>query len=501
MYTIMLVDDEIPALEYAEELIEYEDYGFEIVCKARSGAEGISQFRKYHPDVVITDVVMPGMNGLAMADEILKLDSECLFILLTAYNEFSYAQQAIKMEVKSYLLKHELYEETLASLLKKMREILDVRKIAREKEKWEAFRELLEEGQINDVNLKELFERYHLSFYPHGTTLLVIHFEKNLIKGQYQGVETEWINMVEKAGNGRVEILSVWEQKMIVLFHSEASTGNNMKNERILNFCTEINSQIQEKMDMDIYTGVSSPMSELEVLESLYKETDKILGVRFFKPGNRLFFLGRTALIKNDARKLREKKLKAFESAVKKWEGHTAESELSELLLDIHVALSSQEHFKEDIEKIVGILYQNLQISISECYELLGKCTNIRMVYDTIREMLEEKFVDVNSHYSPKTIQVLKYIEENIRESLSLAETAEIVGVNSAYLGQVFKKEVGVSFKNFVNQKKIEKSEELLKQGQYRIYEVAEIMGFQTVQHFCNTFKKVTGEAPGKYKN
>ncbi len=295
--------------------------------------------------------------------------------------------------------------------------------------------------------------------------------------------------------------MSVWEQKMIVLFHSEASTGNNMKNERILNFCTEINSQIQEKMNMDIYTGVSSPMSELEVLESLYKETDKILGVRFFKPGNRLFFLGRTALIKNDARKLREKKLKAFESAVKKWEGHTAESELSELLLDIHVALSSQEHFKEDIEKIVGILYQNLQISISECYELLGKCTNIRMVYDTIREMLEEKFVDVNSHYSPKTIQVLKYIEENIRESLSLAETAEIVGVNSAYLGQVFKKEVGVSFKNFVNQKKIEKSEELLKQGQYRIYEVAEIMGFQTVQHFCNTFKKVTGEAPGKYKN
>ena len=497
MEKILIVDDSILQAAQLKAILE-DDYDITI---AQTAEDGLGLVNSEDFSLILLDVVMPGMNGLDMADEILKLDAECLFILLTAYNEFSYAQQAIKMEVKSYLLKHELYEETLVQQLKKMREILDIRKAAKEKEKWEVFRELLEEGRECNANLKDLFARYRLSFYNHGTTLLVIHFERNLIKEQYQGAEADWIDMVENIGKGRGEILSVWNQKMVVLFHSEAFIGNNIKNERILNFCTEMNFQVQNKLNTTIYTGVSSPMPEMNTLGELYKETDRILGVRFFKPGNRLFFLGRTALIKDDAGKLREKKLKAFEIAVKKWEGKTAKSQLSELLLDIHVALSSQEYFREDIERIVGILYQNLNISISECYLLLEKCSNIRMVYDTFREMLEEKFVNVNYQYSPKTIQVMKYIEEHIKESISLAEAAEAAGINSAYLGQVFKKEVGLNFKNYVNQKKIEKSEELLKQGQYKIYEVAEIMGFQTVQHFSNTFKKVTGEAPGKYKN
>ena len=122
------------------------------------------------------------------------------------------------------------------------------------------------------------------------------------------------------------------------------------------------------------------------------------------------------------------------------------------------------------------------------------------IVYQLIARFLKDAKpkVEVNDNRIQK---VLSHIRKNIYKTVDIDSLAAISCLSKDHFIRLFKKEVGTTPLQYINQKKIEKSEELLKQGQYKIYEVAEIMGFQTVQHFSNTFKKVTGEAPGKYKN
>lgn len=95
--------------------------------------------------------------------------------------------------------------------------------------------------------------------------------------------------------------------------------------------------------------------------------------------------------------------------------------------------------------------------------------------------------------------KAVAYIMENYQDAITLEDVAEEIGVSAMYAGQLFKKEIGVSFKRYLSEARVEKAKELLRSGNYRIYEVSRMTGYQTTQYFCNVFKKVTGISPGEF--
>lgn len=108
MIRIMLVDDNRVALEYFSTLVNWEKLGYELVCTAIDGASALILFQKYHPEVIITDVQMPNMDGISLTREVMKIAPDTVMVFLSSYAEFSYIQSAMRFGVVDYILKHEM---------------------------------------------------------------------------------------------------------------------------------------------------------------------------------------------------------------------------------------------------------------------------------------------------------------------------------------------------------------------------------------------------------
>ena len=117
MYRVMLADDNKFALEYFSQLVDWKKQGFELVNMSIDGVEAWNNFCHYEPDVVITDVEMPGIDGIELTEKIRAFRPETIIVFLSSYDEFDYARAAIDLNVKDYILKQEL---DAASLEKKL---------------------------------------------------------------------------------------------------------------------------------------------------------------------------------------------------------------------------------------------------------------------------------------------------------------------------------------------------------------------------------------------
>ena len=124
MYSVMLVDDERPSRELLKLLIDWKDAGFYICCEASDGLDGFAKYQIYKPDLVITDIQMPAMDGLALIEKIRNENPEQLFVILSCHELFSYARLAIKLGVHDYLIKDSLTSEELFGILEKIKKKL-----------------------------------------------------------------------------------------------------------------------------------------------------------------------------------------------------------------------------------------------------------------------------------------------------------------------------------------------------------------------------------------
>ena len=131
MYTVMIVDDEYPARNMLDLMIDWEQAGFRLAAKAENGRQGLKLWEQYHPDIIITDIQMPVLDGIGMMEEIIKKNENQYFVILSCHESFDYAQKAIRLGVKDYLIKDMLTEEHFAKCLARAREYLDLNAPAR----------------------------------------------------------------------------------------------------------------------------------------------------------------------------------------------------------------------------------------------------------------------------------------------------------------------------------------------------------------------------------
>lgn len=129
MFRVLIVDDEPMIREGLRTLINWNEIGFEVCGDAVNGKDGISKAMELKPDFIITDINMPGINGLRMIEELKRHNMECVFLLLTGYSDFSYAQTAMRLGLRDYILKP-IDKEELTKTVKKIYNIL----LARDRE-------------------------------------------------------------------------------------------------------------------------------------------------------------------------------------------------------------------------------------------------------------------------------------------------------------------------------------------------------------------------------
>lgn len=197
-------------------------------------------------------------------------------------------------------------------------------------------------------------------------------------------------------------------------------------------------------------------------------------------------------------------KLKEIQEHLKHEQYGLANEGIDELFTQLLVALEDIAALKSGILELIRLI--NLKAipkhgtPMIEPFDALSEIQQLGSVYqiaEWFQHMVMKLEEESNAKYSKKIRELLQYIHANYAKDITLNEIADRMGFSLIYTSQLFKKEVGVSFITYLTQYRIEKARELLASGHYKVYEVSSMVGYQTVQYFSKTFKKVTGLSPG----
>lgn len=404
MYSLLIMDDESIIRQGIMEYIPWSELGFEIVATFRDGSEGIEYLDHYAVDVILTDICMTEVSGLAVAEYVYNRALPTKVVLLSGYKEFEYAKQAIATDVEHYLLKPIAYEEMV-------RVFADLRiELDKERAEKEAVKE--RERRLQQV-----------------LPLLQDHFFSDLLAGEL------------------------------------ADTGE--RNTRMDH--AGLRPSLASRACCCVWMELLQRNGTGDIGRDVYEEIKMML--RIERPTYAIFpVLGRN-------RKLCLLTC-THETRTGQEVRHWLEEELTEKL--------------EKLQEQYGI---ELRMQTPECFKNIDQmAVNTMVVHPPHQDGYE---VDESTS---KLIEMGKsFILQHFDRDLSLNDVAEHVFLNPSYFSRMFKQVTGINFSEYLTQTRLDKAMALIREGNYKVYEISEQVGFSSSKYFSTIFRQKTGYSPKEY--
>ena len=486
MLKVLLADDEPNVRHGVKMMIPWEELGLEVIGEAEDGDDGLSKILSLNPDIVIADVKMPGMSGIKMIEAAKKNGYGGKCLILSGYSDFTYAKEAMSLGVKGFILKP-VDEDELIEALKAVRD-----EIHTDKKNKSAIRKgskYMNEQLVRALLLGDdnFINKSSLSAYSYD------HYDAAIISPAEDMEQDEKSVLLESVKNrldscSDVDILSPEFRSGItaVLF-------KGWKRKKILDFFADLNKDLFGKIFVTIGNTVTSP----EDIRISYLDADNLLK-------NRFMYLHQGVVTSETA---------GDESD---GDGQINDTEkLGETLENLRQALCSSSYTPERIKvlcitavmDIKSRLIKNIGDKKTEQFinnEFIAKLGETSSLFDII-EMLKNMLCDLSCTHFGRTTKstmerVVQYIQSNYSRELRLEQLANIFGYNSAYLGKVFHQYTGENFNNYLDRIRITEAKRLLLLNEYKVYEVAEMVGYSNINYFHNKFKKYVGISPLSFK-
>ncbi len=514
MYKVLLVDDERIILDGISQTIEWEQLDCRLVGTARNGISALQEIEEERPDIVITDIKMPGMNGLELVEKVHAFDPTIKFIMLSGFNEFEYAQSAMEYGVRHYLLKPcnegkimNALSEMIAEIAQDEEQAQFVRQMKEGLEKAvpHARAQLLKEFVTNKTYGKRDWEAYHklIDFELVDRTVRLILFQP---EGQFDFEHMYAVQNIAEELLGIPVLSTTIGDRVLMLV--EDQTPQELLQEKL----DKIRSAYVQYYKTDLTIALSEA-DDIAAARRLYKETLECL--------NHRFYLGEGGLItKRDitlAAEDQESKDFVYDEEqlillIKSGRSEDAAGKLEEFFatlaewrLDIPVTRSYVIQLFLSIIRLGDA--DQMEHNMKRLSELMVMNT-LTMLQDFMMQITEEVTLcfyerNKNKHYAIVR-QVQDIIDQNLgRSSLSLNWIAsEVLYMNADYLGKLFKKETGEKFTHYLTRKRVERAIDILQENpDMKIFELADLSGFgDHPQYFSQVFKKQTGYTPSEYK-
>lgn len=524
MLRVMLVDDEPFILQGLKVLIDWKQEGFEVIKTAADGQEALKYLKEHDVDLIIADIKMPALSGLELLKIIREEQiSEAYFVVLSGYADFSYAQQAIACECTEYILKP-VQKETLRELLHKVRELSNLQAQKRqENQKMEhAFlaRNLIALilGRYDRIDLAYVRDHMCLS---DGVRYIELQLADDEIAEEITDEEKRVCQ--KKVFDAGCEFLKKDAAHCVL----DVSGAKKVYDIGII-YCDYLaqEQRLTEKEYLQKFLGCIRDVANLPIVMIVGKKVQKIEDIAKSYS---------SACILRSCQGFREEKeIYYYEEEVQVTGGGTV---LCKDSLDLLLrAIEENNHAK--IMKAVELFYQEMQqmgvsektMSLNINYLLFylvhlaseqDNGVNQEEILRLISENTSEKgilrgskahfcrFVCAYGDYlmqlrgkvSKGVIgEVEKEIQEHYAENLTLKDLSEKYYINTAYLGQVFRKKYGQSFRDYLNGIRIEQAAVLLMHTDQKIYQIAENVGYHDIDYFVNRFIAAKGCTPAKYR-
>ncbi len=525
MWKVVIADDEERICQLIKVLVEWEHIGLELVGTARNGLEAIDLVSSLHPDILITDIRMPGCDGLELIGQVKESMPDLEIVIISGYAHFKYAQTAIKYGVGEYLLKPIDKAELNATLEKMCKHIQDKQQPEDGKDMiWKSndndlqrlrkqlITDLLEQEKITltEENLKT---EYHLETEPgrYQTFCIKLDYDSVEVNMSTLQIIEDKIHDILDANLRPVCHELVWSMRESTVYGvMNYSTAKKDDIRRIMRDCMN-QLDAQKSLFAPIVFSISlgrSVKSAPEIRDSL-TESRMILKERIVEgTGHLLETMPDSSFIheENLLEKYRRSIVHAVEAlsmdeateAVNKMQQNVIKSKKACGYEILELVLSAGDFFALQLE------LKDRQMILEKYHKSCEQCSSIYMLFDCLREFQTsfiETLIEERDNDALRPIRQSKqYIQNHYHEQITLEEVSNEVGLSAGYFSVLFKKETGEGFAKFLISVRIEQAKILLRETNLSISEICKKVGYNDQKHFVSTFEKASGVKPGTYR-
>lgn len=527
MTTVMIVDDEYLVRRGIRETIDWAGYGFQIIGEAVNGIDGYEKYKSLKPDIIITDVRMKRATGLELIEKLKALeDFDSEIVIISAYDDFEYVKKAMENNVSAYILKPIREEELISTMLRlksKLKEEREKNKLIENiAEQIPAMRngfikDLLE-GKITDA---ETIERkcnlYELQLPTEEYTVVCMKLDDmmNVAENtkQFQEDLEETLSYCSELPKSLYFVtceISECNMALLMFHHDDNYKLLQSSQSPLVDFLSAVKEQFEAATGRTISVGYSLGHRGILEINSAYEEAKRALAHKSFVGNNAIIdfvtvpkTMSAALVFSNeDIEKILEaaedgnadeahRIIDSFFDKIKKNPSVDMES-LKDVVLEMSIMILRR-HFR-NVEEINEV-YGRRVVPSNE----LRKLENIKSIEAWVNDIVDRIFtvksdVDKNGY----VFKIKEYIQKNYNLSVTAEEIAEELHISSYYLMHLFKEEEGITFNQYLTKVRIEKASEMIESGQYKVYEIAEAVGYKDAAYFSYIFKKVTGHSPKK---
>ncbi|MEH7545203.1 response regulator transcription factor [Neobacillus vireti] len=498
MFRVLLVDDEPIITKGLSVILDWEDYGFEIVHTAESGEEALSYIKQYPIDILITDILMGEMSGLDLIQEVKCIRPEIKSIVLTGYQEFDFIKRGLLLGIENYIVKPVDEEELLKTLQAVGRKLRAEASGTRTQESTTLLDNTLWSFLTGEIDRRDCLERlalYNIEFnqpFYNVSILNIEHYQSEVVKNVRHFIEEQYQAICLFSPN----------QEIVIIFGGASEEELLKQNQRLVD-----DLMTEQKGTGLFYLAMGKPVRVMDELEDSFSMAREHSSLQLYSEPN-VLISDKQAIDRHEELK-RQQEFK--ETVVKRLMNAEEESlELIDLffkeLTEKSNVISPQVAKKYTFD-LISYIHYSLQPDDLSLYtavvERIVYSSDIAQMRAILNEYCYELILTIHNHVhlrSPIVQNVLQYIHAHYDQGLSLKTLGQQFHVNAIYLGQLFQKEVGVVFSEYLNRYRLEKAKELLKTTHYRAGDIGKKVGYSDTTYFYKQFKKIVGTTPSEWR-
>jgi|GEM_PF-593697 Response regulator containing CheY-like receiver domain and AraC-type DNA-binding domain len=531
---VLVVDDELPAREMLSYLIDWKTTAFEITALAKNGRDALAKYEEFRPDLIITDIQMPVMDGLALIKAIKEISKDPKFVILSCHEQFSYAREAIKMGVTDYLIKDLITPQDLLTVLMKVQKELEEQQVTvlndrstkfmPQNEFYDASKSRVLKAIVLEnrpsIEKQDLVDKFCLNLKSNTFVLFLVSLEKRVLDKDY----SSWINIERNIFDTVEEILNMGQGgecfyyqngEFIIIANLDDIVSELKFISRSYEIAHAVYRKIKAALDIEVTIGVSRGFYGFKDITDCYKEALSVTKYKMFLGKGKIIFyntiLSKVNSLNSDTL---TKKIDSITLSLEKNDFRTLSHEVKTIYQEDLRGFMQYNYLKEVNAKMYGIILAACHKSNIKYDDIFGcsylpiqKVEDLDTAYEigewfiqafariiTIKSELESK------KYSRHIKAAIEFIASNFKSNIGLSEIAEALDLHKVYLCRLFKQETGDNLANYILKLRIEEAKRIISTSNEKLYKIAEQVGYTNIQQFSAAFKKIAGVTPSEYR-
>ncbi len=520
---VLIADDEIKVGQLVKRLIQWDKLGLTCIGLVTDGQTAYEKILSESPDIVITDIRMPVLTGLEMIQKASEQGIKCHFIVVSGYKYFDYAQKALKYGVEDYLLKP-IDEDELNGQLKKI--VAEEEQREDKQQQVDRIEKKLEDSKYlrHKEFLKQILSQKQENI-DDANTEFGLQLENKCFRGltfkldrdvtapeNAQQMQFVLRKIMQKAENTfetyTIDLIAAVQpnhsvQVLLNYFQTEQENIDN----KITDFFNEMDDYLENFQHYRITVGVSSEVESFEQISTVIEMSKEAAASRLFKgSGRRIDYCDESHVLFSP--KDFQNEYEEFSKAVETMQTDACQYQIHKcfrlasdkslfasefyamglwLLRSAYVILEMADTFDTDVQQ-----------------EILENLSTVEGLRDYVIRQIQTLIIKSRSERENRerkpVLEAIAYMKEHFAEKITLEDVAAIIGFNTNYFSELFKKETGENFSNYLLAIRMEKAKQMLRDTKTPVYEIGESVGYRDAKYFSQQFMKVVGVKPAEYR-